>query len=165
MKNSKYILIALMVIVVILLGLTKDKKDIVKDTPEKIADICYIWNTEAGDSANLKMAFFGEGGSIVSGSFDFTPAEKDSKTGTFEGTAGPVDKEAMSRTAQVLWTASGEGITNTEELYIKFGEGNAYPAFGEMKDNGSGLYVYADPANLSYPIALQQTNCDDSTLD
>lgn len=165
MKNSKYILIIIAVVILILVGLTKNKKEVVdNDQQNEGVSICYIWNTEAGDSASLRMNFSGAGGSNVSGNFSFSPYEKDSKSGSFEGIALPLDQASMSRTAKVMWQATGEGITNTEELYIRFGEGDATPAFGQMKDRGDGVYVYSDPANLSYPIILQQTDCSDPSL-
>lgn len=168
----KYYKQTVVVIIVLALGIFA----FTKNQPEKLTieesqlpnnegiNFCYIWNTESGDSASLKMNLTGSGGSIANGSFVYMPAQKDKKTGTFTGIAGPVDKMAMARTAKLVWTAMGEGTTNKEELYIKFGEGNAYPAFGEMVMGADGVYVYKNPNNLSYPIAMQETECTDSTL-
>jgi hypothetical protein len=93
------------------------------------------------------------------------PAQKDSKQGPFVGTAGSVDPKAMARTAELLWTASGEGITNKEELRIMFGEGIASIGMGEMKlREADGVYVYADPEKIVYSSNLQQTDCNDPAL-
>ncbi len=153
---------ALAVIVVIIVGMMKVKSP-VADAPETI-DICYVWNSEAGDNASLRMSFSGPNGINVSGSFNVRPAEKDSKTGTFVGTAGPVDPQSMSRVASVVWQASAEGMTTAEELSIIFGEGNAVAGFGEMKDRGDGTYVYANPDAISYAPSLQQVDCADPAL-
>lgn len=165
MKNSKYILIAVAVVVVVIVGMMKTKTSPVAEAPKpESIDICYVWSTEAGDNASLRMNFTGENGSNVTGSFNFRPAEKDSKTGTFVGTAGAVDQQSMSRTASVIWQASAEGTTNPEELSIVFGEGNAAVGFGEMKDRGDGTYVYANPKAISYAPTLQQVDCADPVL-
>ncbi|MCC7436345.1 hypothetical protein IT402_00495 [Candidatus Nomurabacteria bacterium] len=155
MKNSKYILLAVAVVIVILAGLTKDKKEVVNEQEPK-NEVCYIWNTEAGDSASLRMSFEENGN--VSGTFNFEPYQKDAKKGAFDGVVMILEGESLP-TAQLLWQANGEGVINTEELYVKFSDGIASPGFGEMKDRGDGVYVYASPENISYPINLQQTDC------
>lgn len=173
MKTLKLIFVIVVLCVMLYVVVTSAKPEIVPDivsnqpaTEEVIEprEICYIWNTEAGDSATLRMTFSGVGGKDVQGRFDFTPAEKDKKTGPIEGTAGPLDQQMMARTAKLWWTASAEGMTNQEELYVIFGEGVASPGFGEMKDRGDGVYVYANPENISYDLNLSQTDCGDSAV-
>ena len=173
MKIFKYIFaIAVlgMMVYVIVTGAQKQIEAEIPIQPEvttpsvESRELCYIWNTEAGDSATLRMIFSGEGGKDVKVSFVFKPFEKDSKQGNFVGTAGPLDKEMMARTAKLMWNASAEGMTNQEELYVIFGEGVASPGFGEMKDRGDGVYVYANPENISYDLNLQQTDCEDSAV-
>lgn len=164
MKYIKsFLLILIFIIFVFLILNQKIKEDLVIKDSELVSDqgidFCYVWNTEYGDKAILKMNLSGAGGSVVNGSFDYIPKEKDSKTGTFMGTAGPVDKYKMARTARVIWNASGEGMTNKEELYFDFGEGNAYPAFGEMILGADNVYVYKNPEKLSYPITMQEVEC------
>lgn len=164
MKNSKYILIAVAVIIVVLVGMMKTKDPVADAPSQETIDICYVWNTEAGDNASLRMSFSGPNGSNVSGSLNLRPAEKDSKTGVFAGTAGSVNPQSMTRTASLIWQASGEGVTNPEELSVIFGEGNAAVGFGEMKDRGDGTYVYANPQAVSYEPILQQVDCADPAL-
>lgn len=124
--------------------------------------LCFIWNTEAGDKAQISMDIRGN---QVIGEFNWVPAEKDSKTGIFEGTISDVDPKMMARTVHALWEASAEGATVMEELKIIVGEGTASPGFGEMRDRGDGVYVYADPDNLSYAPNLSDTDCGDEAMD
>ncbi len=168
MKYYKHTIVVIIVIALGIFAFTKKDSSVVIEESQipnnSGINFCYIWNTEAGDSASLKMNLSGPGGSIVNGSFDYSPMQKDKKTGTFTGIAGPVDRQAMARTARVMWQVTGEGVTNTEELYFMFGEGNAYPAFGEMVKDTDGVYVYKNPGNLSYPIAMQETECTDAAM-
>jgi hypothetical protein len=166
MKNLKYIFV---LVVVILMGVAlarywKTPEQLAVQTPVgETRELCYIWNTEAGDSATLRMAIVD--GTKITGSLNIIPAEKDKKTGHIVGTAGPVDPKMMARTADLIWTASAEGMTNKEELKVIFGEGMATPGFGEMKLRESdGVYVYADPTKISYTLPLQQTDCGDPAV-
>jgi hypothetical protein len=119
-----------------------------------------IWTV--GDKAMLSMDIRGEN---VIGEFNWLPAEKDKKTGVFKGTVGAVDPYEMARTVNAWWETSAEGMTNTEQIIIKFGEGTANVAFGEMKEDEMGRWVYADKANLSYEPNLSQTDCGDEAMD
>lgn len=167
--KKRYIFLVLVVALVSVLIIKKQSTHapVVGDevsTEQEARTLCYIWNTEAGDSASLSMTFTGEGGSEVSGFFNWRPAEKDSKVGTFTGIAGVLDKQSMSRTATLWWEASAEGMTTTEELQVIFGDGSAGVGFGEMRDRGDGVYVYADKSALSYEPTLMQTDCDDPAM-
>lgn len=124
--------------------------------------LCYIWNTEAGDKAMLSMDIRGD---KVIGEFNWLPSQKDKKTGIFKGTVSPLDQKMMARTANVFWDTKAEGMTATEELKIIFGEGTASPGFGEMRDRGDGVYVYANPESLDYSLNLSQTDCGDEAMD
>jgi hypothetical protein len=112
------------------------------------------------DADTLRMTLAGE---KVTGELDLLPAEKDSKTGTFDGTVGPVDPTMMARKAQVWWRTTAEGMNTTEELRIIFGEGTASIGMGEMTDRGDGVYVYKDPENISYTLELSDVSCKDLT--
>ena len=165
MKNARYIILVLAVVVVALVGLMKTKNNISVTNPVDLTtDFCYIWNTESGDSASLKVTINDEDQTNISGSLNILPAEKDKKTGIFVGTVTPVDPVSVTRTATLMWSSSAEGIANTEELFIIFGEGIASVGFGEMKDRGDGVYIYADPKAISYTFNLQQTDCNDLAL-
>ena len=98
-------------------------------------------------------------GEKVTGEFNYLPAEKDKKTGTFEGIVGAVDKMAMARTADVWWNSMAEGMQNKEQLRIVFGEGNAQAGFGEMVDRGDGIYVYKDINKISYGEIMTDVSC------
>lgn len=133
------------------------------ETSGEATDFCYIWNTEAGDSATLKLTT--KDGINVTGSFNYLPAQKDKKTGTIIGTVGEVDEAEMTQTADLLWTASAEGTTNVEQLTVILGAGTAKPGFGEMKlGAGGGKYIYADASKVSYDLTLQRTDCADPAV-
>lgn len=160
MKSFKYILLLpLVIILIVIVAHKKETGDVSPSPTGEVAHMCYIWNTEAGDSATLRMDI--TDGTNITGSFDYLPAEKDKKTGPIVGTAGSVDPKTMARKAMLQWTASAEGMTNQEELSILFGEGTANPGFGEMKDDGGGMYVYAHPDQVDYSLTLAQTDCSD----
>lgn len=99
-------------------------------------------------------------GNQIKGEFRNLPAETDSKVGKFEGTVGEVVKEKMARDAYVVWDSFAEGENNKEELIFDFGDGSATVAFGEMVDNGEGLYVYKDKNNLFYQETMSQIDCE-----
>lgn len=161
MKNAKYILLALAVVLVLLIGLIKTPKDSspVAGVPPEVKEICYIYNSEAGDSMSLRIS--STDGKIVFGSLNLFSAEKDSKTGSFSGITKIEDGIGYIK---AIWDVSGEGLSNKEELFIIFEQNVARIGFGEMKDAGEGVYVYADPKNISYSLNLQQTDCSDSAL-
>ncbi len=118
--------------------------------------LCFTRNTEDGGKANIVMNIAGD---KVTGTFDWAPAERDRKSGPFDGTISPVDKFIMGRTLDVWWNATAEGKTATEQLKIIMGEGNAAPAFGEMKDRGDGVFVYAHPEKLVFEPNLTDVDC------
>lgn len=99
-------------------------------------------------------------GSKAVGSLKLIPAEKDSKVGTFIGTVSLVDKVMMARTMDIIWTATGEGVTNKEELRIIFGEGTASIGMGEMVKSSNGIYVYKDKTKLNYDLKLTDIVCE-----
>lgn len=164
MKNSKHILIAVAVVIVIIVGMMKVKTPVTEKSGDDVINLCYVWNTEAGDNASLKLQFSGEGATTVSGTFNFRPAEKDSKTGTFTGTSSELDTKTISRKISAIWQASAEGMTTPEELSIIVTPTMASAGFGEMKDRGDGTYVYANPDALTYEPNLQIVDCTDPAL-
>lgn len=171
MKTNKTIISILIVIVVVIVVYFIIKADKVAIAPnqdnvtvdnEDTIKLCFYYenNTQSGlkDVSWLKLNL---AGSSVTGEFQYIPAEKDSKIGIFEGTIEPVDKMSMTRTANVFWNSSGEGMSVTEELKIVFGEGNATVGFGEMVDRGDGVYVYKDPESLYFIDSMTDVDCND----
>lgn len=146
---------------VILDRMDEKKPEVVIDlSPDTEAiELCYLWNTNAGDKAMLSMDIRDEN---VIGEFYWLPLEKDSKTGVFKGT---VASSGGGGTVDGWWEAMGEGITVKEEIKIKFDENTAGVGFGEMVDRGDRTYVYKDPGNLSYAPPLQRTDCGDEAMD
>jgi hypothetical protein len=125
-------------------------------------ELCYIWNTEAGDSALIDMKV--DGANVI-GAFYFLPAEKDIKIGEFKGTISEANPATSVRTVNALWDTQAEGMTTTEELKINLKDSIANPGFGEMKDRGDGVYVYSHPDKIDYSLNLQQTDCATEGVD
>ncbi len=167
-KISTIILIVLFFVGIYFFVSYNDKKEIViNDDDTNVVTIspiqlCFYKSTKTNSNFNdvswLRLNLSGE---KVTGEFNYLPAEKDKKTGTFEGTVGAVDKMAMARTADVWWNSMAEGIQNKEQLRIIFGEGNAQVAFGEMVDRGDGVYVYKDINKISYGENMNDVGCDE----
>jgi hypothetical protein len=134
----------------------------IEDPNIDATQLCYIWNTEAGDKAQLSMDIRAD---QVIGEFNWLPFEKDRKTGIFKGTVGPLNQMEMARTVNGWWETSAEGMKNTEQIIIKFGDGTAGVGFGEMKEDAQGRWVYADPTKLSFAPTLSQTDCGDEAMD
>lgn len=156
MKKSQ-IIFTILVIVAIALGYIYYK-------PAERASVaysksCYIWNTEAGDSAQLIVE---KNDSTVIGTYKFALAEKDARSATFYGTYISIGEDAGLISAQSQ--VSQEGVSNQEELNISLAGDIASIGFGEMKDNGSGIYIYTNPEDISYDIPLQKTDCSDEAI-
>lgn len=169
MKNCKYIILVL-ILVAIGIFLSKSPKSAYAPVDKgidlspnvKAEQLCYIWNTEAGDKAKLSVDIRNEN---VIGEFYFLPAEKDSKVGIFTGTISPLDVKTNSRTINSFWEAKAEGTQVKEEFKILLEDSIAKPGFGEMKDRGDGVYLYANPKNIFFGPNLQQADCGDKAMD
>jgi hypothetical protein len=171
MKNLKYILVLALVIILAIVAARnwKSQDELANNNtgdttvPAEAQEFCYVWNTEAGDNASLRLLT--SDGVNVTGSFNYLPAERDSKTGTIKGVVGDIDEASMTQTADLVWTATGEGVTNMEQLWIVLGSNTANPGFGEMKlDVTKAMYIYADTTKISYEPTLQRTECTDPAL-
>ena len=176
MKIFKTILIviAILLLVVLVLFFIKNKiggeKTNLPDTsldinlsPEVNAQqLCYIWNTEAGDSAKLSLDIQED---KVIGEFSWLLTKNELKSGIFKGTVSPINPTTKKQIVSALWDAKKGSQVRTEELAIIFGGGIANVGFGTMKDRGDGVYVYANPEKLSYEPNLQQTDCGDEAMD
>ncbi|MCC7469919.1 MAG: hypothetical protein IT284_02155 [Bacteroidetes bacterium] len=149
MKNIATIVLALVLISGAYFIFKNDK---ISETENQ--QVCYIWNTEAGDSAEISMKIDGE---EVEGEFNWFPFEKDSKTGTFEGT---ISRDETGGLIEAMWQSMAEGMTVSEELRIILDGDIAKPGFGMMQDRGDGVYIYGDKENINYGISLQKADCD-----
>lgn len=96
----------------------------------------------------------------IKGEFQNLPAETDSKIGKFVGIMDQLDQNNMSRSATLLWDSFAEGIETKEELLVKWGDGSATVAFGEMIDRGDGVYVYKNKNNLYWIEQMDQIDCE-----
>jgi hypothetical protein len=166
MKIIKYIAILIVAVIIVVLIVKKmPSTPVATNTPgdsntEILTEqVCYIWNTEAGDTAVLNMDI---SGTDVIGEFNWLPALKDKKTGMFNGT---ISGDSTNKIVNAIWSTSAEGMTAQEELKIIIEGDIAKVGFGEMKDNGSGVYVYANQNEISYAPSLQKTDCSDSAME
>lgn len=167
---TTFLVLAILIGGVLYFGGNKTKKEVKIDneinnekiSTEKEVTLCYSYskktNTILYDKASLKLNINND---IVSGEFNYYPAEKDSKIGSFEGLIGPLNKEITERTAIVWWNSKVEGIEVKEELIIALDGKKSNIAFGEMIDRGDGVYVYKDKKKLSYDFVLSQISCED----
>lgn len=131
------------------------------ETPTQSLKQCYIWNTEAGDSATLILSIKDTN---VEGSFTFLPAEKDSKRGILTGTLSALSGDSATRTIYGWWNVLAEGMNSKEEILITLTGKTAAVGFGEMKEKDDGSFVYVDVNKLSYQPVLQETSCDDPAI-
>lgn len=161
MKKDVYIIV-IGVVVLGALFLTQKKPSLPAGTNTLSAERCFMWNTEAGDRATLRLSAPDE--KSVTGSFTFAPFEKDRRSGTFTGSIENENPDTMTQTARLLWSAEGEGVTNQEELFVLLTDHDARPGFGEMKAGSDGVYRYASPESIFYGPTLSETSCDDAAL-
>lgn len=124
-------------------------------------DMCYFYSKDTtrglADRAWLKMSILGD---RVSGEYQNIPAEKDRKTGKFEGIVGTMNPATSARIAEVWWDSLQEGMNVTEQLKIQFGEGSAVAVYGEMVDRGDGVYLYKENTKLTAGFQMSQIDCD-----
>ncbi len=139
-----------------------DDSSVTENPNVDATQLCYIWNTEAGDKAQLSIDIRGKN---VTGELNWLQAEKDKKTGIFSGTISEVDLDTLDYTINAIWQTEAEGVKVPEELRIILNGDIAKPGFGEMVDRGDGTYVYAHPESLSYEPNLSQTDCGDAAMD
>lgn len=168
MKIIKYIIVILFVVVVVYILATQKKEEeaLVEQVVKEPIELCFTKygpKNESGfyDKYILRLKMSGENREVAEGELRLLPAEKDALVGKFTGTVGPVDRYAMARTADLWWEATGEGITNTQQLRIIFGEGTASIGFGEMVEGDDGVYVYKDISKVDYSLNLTDTSCED----
>jgi hypothetical protein len=160
MKAFKYILTIVVIIIIVLLF--RNRRQTVNPpvsniTNGQMSELCYVWNTEAGDNASLRVQTTADS-SALTGSFHWIPAEKDRMVGNFAGTTD------TAGSAVVWWDVAAEGTQQTQELRFTYSDTQAAVGFGEMKDRGDGVYVYANPQALSYVPTLSKTDCSDPAL-
>lgn len=175
MESLKY---AFVIIVIGLLGLVwfrYEKTDVAKDQAIVVSQaeiltidssqtrsLCFVFRKKGSNGMEDKdLLRLDLNGSNASGELKFLPAEKDMKVGTLTGTVSKVDPKSMSRTVDAWWDTHAEGMNTKEQLSIIFGEGTASVGFGEMKDRGDGVYVYAQPEKITYSLNLTDVACED----
>jgi hypothetical protein len=165
MRKKISILIIIVLLLIIGFLLFRNNKVIsptITEEQKNPVSLCYYYlnKTDNGlyDKSWLRLDI--TNGVNVSGEFDSYPAEKDSKVGTFSGTAGLLNQNTMGRTAELWWNSLAEGMQVKEELNVEFGDGSASALYGEMVDRGDGVYVYKDKTALSFGPSLSQIDCE-----
>jgi len=175
MKIFKTILIVLAILILLVLAflfiknkieegrITPPNTSLDTETPPKVTieQLCYIWNTEAGDRAKLSIDIRGE---KATGTFYWLLTKNEPKTGMFIGTVSPIDAKTMKQTVSALWDSKKGTKTMREEIVIIFGKGIANVGFGAMKDRGDGVYTYTNPEKMSFEPNLQQADCNDEVM-
>ena len=125
--------------------------------------LCYaVGRTNSGDDVYaFRMNVVG--GSVVSGELALIPYEKDIKAGEFRGEISGINEDNGLWKADLIWTAIGEGVVNEEELAIQFNRDAVLIGFGEMEPNQDGRYVYANPDDIVYGVAVPASSCTGAT--
>jgi hypothetical protein len=59
-----------------------------------------------------------------------------------------------------IWDSLAEGMQTKEQLIVKISADKADVGFSEMVDQGDGVYVYKDPANIPYWKSIPAVSCD-----
>lgn len=163
------LLIVILIVIVVVFG--GRKHDAVPATPTPVAtapqNLCYYSTMDAPhgfkDIYWIRMTL-PDGikiGEKVSGEFRSLPAESDSKVGPFTGTISTTPSVTSEGKIDAWWTASAEGMTNTEQLTLKFTDQKILAGFAEMVDRGDGTYVYKDPNNIPYWKEIPAVDCAD----
>lgn len=157
------IIFAVLVLVAFVIGIAKDSTPSVSIPTVPVAtaptttEYCYYSSTKASTGLyDRTLMRITETNGRVTGDFRMLPAEKDSKSGTFDGTS-------TGGIATLIWHTQGEGMTADEELLIKYNEMSAQAAFGEMIRGANGVYVYKDKSRAVYQTLIPATDC--TTLD
>lgn len=121
---------------------------------------CYSYSKKAPsglvDREWVKLVTTGE---QVTGEYQYLPAEKDSKKGTFNGGINLIDPASLMRLANVFWESQAEGVTVTEQLNIQFNDKIAVALFGEMVDRGDGTYIYKDRTKTTPGSVMLMIDC------
>lgn len=165
MKTFLYSLVVLAVIGIFVFAFkhysgTNPAKTTVNDIEEETNQLCYLWNTEAGEKIELSMDVKGD---HVTGNLNYLITKKDPKSGPFEGTITGVDTTS-TRTVDAIWNTQVSGAEKKVELKILARDNIANVGFGTMKVGADGVYVYADPAQINWAPNLQRTDCGDSAM-
>lgn len=132
-------------------------KDLVTKSNDSLA--CYSLEMGEGEIKDIYSLNFEVKGENVEGELKFLPVEKDSKTGPFEGLISPFGSDGETGVIAAWWEASGEGLTNKEQLAIQLSENSASVGFGEMRESDGGEYVYTNPTQISYSLVLPKVDC------
>lgn len=136
----------------------KENKNI--SQKQKGVEFCFYSKDKTKDgSYDKQFLYFVVDGGNVSGDYEFLPAQKDSKVGSFSGSVFGFDPAISGRKMDLIWETLAEGTTNKEQLFIVYGEGSAVAYFGEQIKNQDNILVYKDPNNIYPTSTMSQIDC------
>ena len=90
-------------------------------------------------------------GDSVSGVFNWKPEEKDKKLSTFKGVITGTEANAIA-------IATGEGVTNKEELIFTLKDNTVSIKYGEMAKGDDAVWHYKNPKATTVQV-LQKVDC------
>jgi hypothetical protein len=170
MNQNRTILIVLVLLVIIGGFYFFNKKEavapIVIDTqvtqPSASAngEVCYYKETKGEGSTDYAFTSIKYDGNNVSGVINWIPGEKDSLVGVYTGTVEKSDVPGYPNRINILYTASGEGITNKQQEILIIGANDIETAIGEKNQDASGVYRFKDVNNLTYSNQLPKVDCN-----
>jgi len=102
----------------------------------------------------------------IKGELKLLPSEKDALVGKFSGNVVLDNKMTWNDLGEFIWNTEGESMTARQELKILFTAGvhkgdSAKIGFGEMTLREDGVYVYKDPENIDYSLAIPKISCEE----
>lgn len=131
----------------------KDSVDEVSLDPQEVT-YCYyeeITGVNGLKDVNYLKVIIDEG--KVEGELGTIPAEKDKMIGTLSGMMTPPN------VIDALYSYSAEGIDAVEERVIKLDATQALVGYGEMVDQGDGVFVYKDKTNIPFFLPIPKIDC------
>ena len=116
--------------------------------PDKVQKKCYACNLD-GNKINLTIE---QKGTKANGTLSYALAEKDSNTGTFEGTI-----ENAVLIAQ--YTFQSEGMQSTRQVAFQFNGSQWIEGYGDMKEDGT---QFKDVSKIQFKsiFPLSKVNCE-----
>ena len=98
-------------------------------------------------------------GETVSGEIALIPFERDIKAGEFRGEVTELNEANGLWKADLIWTALAEGMVEQEQLFIQFNRDAALIGFGVKEQDETGRYVYTNPDEVTYSVAVPASPC------
>ena len=101
-------------------------------------------------------------GDTVSGELALIPFEQPLRAGEFRGAVLEKNPASGLWTADLVWTALDGGVVRQEELRIQFNRDAALIGMGVKEQAEDGRFVYANPDQILYSLAVPASSCSGS---